>query len=252
MGLSTRLVTTVIQIIGSILIVVILILAIQSIRPNPHPVSSIVPAAYPPPPTPGVTATSAPYPAPLIGQAANIPLDGDALQEEYRLKITPTIPSVADDGWYVFSAPDVGYSFHYPTDSHLSSGKGSRVPFTSVTLQYHVPNEISYHGLTIMVEANPNNLSPIDFGSTMFIEVGQLSAAPEDFASKAGTVMIANTSAIKVVIPPTLTDYTLLLPYKDKMLIISPTGDPMVQDDPVKAQSLEIFDKIISTIVLNP
>jgi hypothetical protein len=187
------------------------------------------------------------------------PKQTDASKELYlppvqrnRIQITPTSAPIADDGWYVFSENDTGYSFHYPPGSHLSSGKGPRIPYTSVTLEYHVPNEISYHGMTIMVYPNTDRLTPSEYAEEIYKETAQSKDVSVSLMKNSESVQIANLPALKVVIPPTLTDFTLILPYKDRMIVLSPMGDPMILNDPVKDEALEIFTKIVSTFKLKP
>ena len=248
-------------------IVGILIFAIQNVKENLITNESASISGY----QASIDQTSAkefiePYPAPTLSNSREKsiqpypePKQTDDSKELYlppvqrnRIQITPTAASISEDGWYVFSESDTGYSFHYPLESHLFFGVGPRVPYTSVTLEYHVPNEISYHGMTIMVYSNIDKLSPYEYAGKIYQEITQSKDVPLTLTTNSEIVSIAEVPALKVVIPPTQTDFTLILPYRDRMIVIAPTGDPMTINDPVKDQALEIFNRIVSTFELEP
>jgi hypothetical protein len=257
-----RVVSLLIKGIGICAGIGLLVFAIQFLRVD-HSAQPIIesggnPGAavdgYPSPPQPSSQPTplsleNLPYPAPNI-----TPTHIDQLQALLKTlpKITPTIPLIADDGWYIFEDKEVGYSFHYPPNSHLSCGIAINEKYLGVTLEYRVPNEVSYHGLAILVEPNTKNQTPMEFAEQIAQSYGPTANLSEEAISKSSTYSIAQLSAVKISIPQTMTDYTLFLPYKDKMLIIKPTGNPMVMDDPVKVDALKIFDQILATFKFEP
>jgi hypothetical protein len=208
-------------------------------------------AIYPPPVQAAPTFTAGAYPPPRDEQTPNAIIN-EPPQDPNNLKITPTVPPIAADGWYIFSDPEVGYSFHYPPGSHLSAGKGPRYPFTAIELEVRVPDEVSYHGLSISVQPNPAALSPAEFAVRTYSQLAPGINPPPDFARNAGSVRVGKATALKVVIPPTLSEFTLFLPYKDKMLIIAPVRNQTVLDDPVKTRAGEIFENILETFVFDP
>jgi hypothetical protein len=246
-----KLVISFFRIMGLIMVILLIIIAFRYLGGNQVMGASFFSISYPPPDKLNLSSKlTTPYPIPMQSETpgANNP----PMVQIHRIQITPTAPAIADDGWYIYSDSESGYSFHYPPNSNLTSGKGPRVPYTSVILEYIVPNERSYHGMTIMVKPNPSLLSSQEFAGAIYKELVPSATAPQNLTANATTVRISNIQALKVVIPPTMADFTLLLPVKNKMIVISPTGDPIIQDDPVKSQALEIFNKIMLTFQITP
>ncbi len=116
----------------------------------------------------------------------------------------------ATDGWYLFIDREVGYSFSYPSDAHLQSGKSQFHPFNAVTIIFRIPNSYGNLGMVIDVQKNIQRLSPEEFARTLWPANAEV---PENFLSKAETIYVAGIPALKVEIPPTLADFVIIFAY---------------------------------------
>lgn len=180
-----------------------------------------------------------PYPAPNISQTPNV--------SSTPPKPTAT-PLMTKDGWYLYVDKEVGYSFSYPRDAHIQLGKNPLHPYNAVTIFFPIPNSYGYHGMVIDVVENFEKLSPEDFAKSVYKSVSPNAIVPDNLLSKAETITVAGSSALKVQIPPTLTDFIIFLPYQDKMFKIHPSGDPFNTGDTAKGETLNLFYKVLGTL----
>jgi hypothetical protein len=189
-----------------------------------------------------------PYPAPKTA----MPIEKNYLIMTQKAIVTPTLPPTAEDGWYIFTDSEAGYSFHYPKDSHLDFGKPVNHIYNLVTLTYHVPGQKGYHGLLLSVEPNKDKLSSIDFASSFVTkQFGQDAKLSPDAIAKSSNFQVGKYVAVKVTIPQTLTDFSLFLSCSDKIIMISPTRDQSIPDDPANDSAMKIFKQILATVQFN-
>jgi len=153
-------------------------------------------------------------------------------------------PLFATYGWDLYIDREVGYSFSYPSDAHLHFGKSQFHPLNAVTILFRIPKSYGNLGMVIDVQNNIQRLRPEEFASTLWPANAEI---PENFLSKAETIDVAGIAALKVEIPPTLADFVIIFPYQDKMFIVFPADDPMNNDDPVKAEHMALFYKVLGT-----
>jgi hypothetical protein len=156
---------------------------------------------------------------------------------------SPT-PQITKDGWYLYIDRGVGYSFSYPRDAHFDSGCSEIHPFCAITLQFRIPNGLGYHGIVISVEENIRRLTTEEYVRTLYPSG---TTVQENYLSTGVRISVAGMSALQVEVPPTLTDFVVIFPYHEKMFVIYPTDNPIIEDDPVKAEHMALFYKVLGT-----
>lgn len=70
---------------------------------------------------------------------------------------TPT-PIVLENGWYLYTDQEAGYSFSYPPDALFQTSKEGAFDYKSAYLQFHIPSMNGYQGMMIQVLSNPESL----------------------------------------------------------------------------------------------
>jgi hypothetical protein len=213
-------------------LIVVLVIAIQFARVNFLPSNGSnanASAAYPPP---GITPIYTPLPTytPVPSQ-------------------TPTPkPIVLDNGWYLYVDKDAGFSLSYPPDVFFHTSKEGRLSYKSVHIQFKIP-DAGYQGIEINVLTNPQN-RPIE------------NIVQEVYSSNGGTPSIANIqasitpiligklSALKCVFQPSIAEFTIYVPYGNKVLYVAPVTEMGLTAFDSQAQ--ELFEKILATFTLQP
>jgi hypothetical protein len=153
-------------------------------------------------------------------------------------------PQITKDGWYLYIDRGVGYSFSYPRDAHFDSGCSQIHPFCAIILQFRIPNGHSYHGIVVSVEENIRRLTTEEYVRTLYPSG---TTVPENYLSTAARINVDGMSALQVEVPPTLTDFVVIFPYHDKMFVVYPTDNPIIAVDPVKAEHMALYYKVLET-----
>lgn len=159
-------------------------------------------------------------------------------------QVPSAMPWINEAGWKLFVDQESGYSFSYPSDAQIDYRCSQIYPYCAITLLFRLSNAYGYHGMEIVVNTNFRGYTPEEFVRALY---PSNAPAPDDYLSSAERMTVAGIPAIKVEIPPTLTDFVVVFPYHDKMFAIYPTDNPMVIDDPAKDAQLALFYKILGT-----
>jgi hypothetical protein len=181
----------------------------------------------------------------IIFRAAQLGVNTRVVEGQLTSTLTRLI---TEDGWYLYVDKEAGYSFSYPGDAHIQLGKNPNHPYNAVTIFFPIPDSYGYHGMVIDVVENTGKLSIEDFARSVYKSASPNAIVPDTLLSKAETITVAGRTALKVQIPPTLTDFIIFLPYQDKMFMINPSGDPFDTDDPAKGETLDLFYKVLATL----
>jgi hypothetical protein len=156
---------------------------------------------------------------------------------------TPT-PLVLENGWYLYQDPESEFSFSYPPTSTISAGQNPVDFSKNILIQFFLP-EKTYQGMSIRLELNPKRLGGADIAKQLFERSAQKPAAAE-FTNSIQQVRVGGTSAVQVSIPSTNTEVTVIIPYNDKVFIISPVHDASTTK--VEKATLELFYQILNTL----
>ena len=96
----------------------------------------------------------------------------------------------------------------------------------------------------ISVEENIRRLTTNEYVRTLYPSG---TTVQENYLSTGVRISVAGMSALQVEVPPTLTDFVVIFPYHDKMFVIYPTDNPIIAVDPVKAEHMALFYKVLGT-----
>jgi hypothetical protein len=154
---------------------------------------------------------------------------------------------VLDNGWYLYTDNESGYSFSYPPDAYLSSGQSAGFDYKSVTLSFRIPDTSGYQGMQIIVYSNKERL-PIERVVVEKVFQGKSEAVTEDAVLSAMIpVKVAGHDAIKINIQPF--EPAVLISVEDKVFFAAPSPD-MRAGNPPDPKSVELFYKILDTFTL--
>lgn len=193
-------------------------------------------AAYPPP-----AATQAYTPPPT---SAFTPIPAVTLEVPPP---TPT-PVVLANGWYLYVDKEAGYSFSYPPDAHLETSKEGGFPYKTVHLQFRVPGS-GFQGMDIDVFLNTQSLSIEDVAQNIYTDRGS-KPSPAAITNSIMSLRVGKLSAFKAVFQPSLVEFIIFIPYKDKVLYAMPVSE--MGHTSIDFQATELFEKILATLTLEP
>lgn len=191
-------------------------------------------AAYPPPvSTPVITI---------------IPTDSLAPTQSPKIEpsITPT-PVVLDDGWFLYTDPDSEFTFAYPPTARIDAGKNPLDLSKNISIQFKLPDK-PYQGMSIRLELNPKRLQGSEIANQLF-EMSAQKQAPVGFSNSFKPFTVGKASAIEASIPSLNTETTVIVPFGDKVFILSPVHDSV--NTKVEKETLELFYKILTTFTFN-
>lgn len=160
---------------------------------------------------------------------------------------TPTpspTPMIDENGWYIYTDADAGFSFSYPPHlvGHVSAG------YKSVEISFR-PGVGGHEGMSIQKYPNPDGKTVEDVARIVYEETSQRTA-PSDFnsISKPELVEIAGYHATKMIIPSFVSEFLLFVDNGKFTLIIGPVHDAVLLYSAPEA--LDLFYKILSTMKL--
>ncbi len=159
----------------------------------------------------------------------------------------PPTPILLDNGWYLYTDPDLGFSFAYPPTAHLDAGNNSFDSSKNITIQFLLP-EKPYQGMSMRLESNPNHLSGVEYAKQL-VETSTQKQAPIEFLNSIKTITFGNLPAIEVPIPSMNAETTVIVPFGEKVLILSPVHGAAVTN--VENETLELFYKILGSFKFN-
>jgi len=189
------------------------------------------------------------YPSP-VSTAVPIIIPTNFLVPTRSLEIQPSVTPtqvVLDNGWYLYTDPDSEFSFAYPQTAHIDAGRNPMDSSKNIIIQFRLPDK-PYQGMSIRMESNPKMLSDVDIAKQLF-ETSAQEQAPVEFLDSVKSITVGNVSAIEVSIPSMNTETTIIVPFEDKVFILSPVHD--LANTMVEKEILELFYKILSTFDFN-
>jgi len=160
---------------------------------------------------------------------------------------TPT-PIMLENGWYLYVDKEAGYSFSYPPDVYLHTSKEGRLSYKSVHIQFKIPNT-GYQGMEINILTNTQNL-PLENIVQEFYTGNGGEPSITNIRASIKPVMIGELSAFKSIFQPSIAEFTIYVPYGNKVLYAIPvTKMGLTAFDP---QALELFEKTLATLTIKP
>ena len=160
---------------------------------------------------------------------------------------TPT-PIMLENGWYLYVDKEAGYSFSYPPDVYLHTSKEGRLSYKSVHIQFKIPNA-GYQGMEINILTNTQNL-PLENIVQEFYTSNGGEPSITNIRASIKPVMIGELSAFKSIFQPSIAEFTIYVPYGNKVLYAIPvTKMGLTAFNP---QALELFEKILATLTIKP
>lgn len=156
-------------------------------------------------------------------------------------------PVILENDWALYSDPDMEFSFAYPATAHISSGRNSVDLSKNVIIQFAIPNK-PFQGMSIRVELNPKRLQASDIAMNLY-EISAQKKAPSDFVNSLEPFSIDGLYAVQTSIPSMNTEFTVIAPYDDKVLIIAPVHATAVVK--VDKETLELFYQVLKTFKVN-
>jgi hypothetical protein len=153
-------------------------------------------------------------------------------------------PVVLENGWYIYSDPDGEFSFAYPPTALISAGQNPVDLSKNITIQFQIP-EKTYQGMSIRLESNPKRLPGAEIAKQLF-EISAQKSATVDFTNSLQEVLVGGISAVQAYIPSTNTEVTIIIPYGDKVFIVSPVHDYSMTK--VEKETMGLFYQIVDTL----
>lgn len=160
--------------------------------------------------------------------------------------ITPTAV-VLDDGWFLYTDPDSEFTFAYPPTARIDAGKNPHDLSKNISIQFKSPDK-PYQGMSIRVDSNPNHLSGVEFAKQLY-ETSAQKQAPNGFSNSIKPTTVGNLPAIEVTIPSMNAETTVIVPFGEKVLILSPVHGSAVTK--VEKETLKLFYQILGSLKFN-
>jgi hypothetical protein len=153
------------------------------------------------------------------------------------------LPTYLPTGWLVYRDPDSGFTFSYPPDAHLEVGSNDLHPFNFIRVVFTNPDQDS---LIVDVQANTEKSLPAQFAARAYEET-QNQPAPKAMMDAEQSVQMGGALGSKFVVPSTLTDFILYVPWNNKMIVIYPGSN----DVPASGQTpgTDLFNEVLGTFV---
>jgi len=160
---------------------------------------------------------------------------------------TPT-PIVLENGWYLYTDKEAGYSFSYPPEAHFHTSKEGGLDYKTAHIQFDIPDADGYQGMMIEILSNPEKL-PIESVAQKIYTTDLQSPSIDDVKKNSEQIKVAGMFAYQFTFKPFMYELTILLPNEDKVYFIVPVHDNL--DTAVDPKALELFFKILETFTLN-
>lgn len=187
-----------------------------------------------------------------VGCAAGVPEVSQGPDVQPDVAALPTVlPTAAAEllaGWETYTDPAAGYTVRYPPGVHFSAGK-SRAGISTARIQFRVPGVDGYQGMLIRVEPNPEGQGVEAAASAVyrrFIAAAE-TGLPADWFAGLEHVTVGGLAGVQVGHEG---DFSLVVPYRDRLYIIAPVHDmAMTGLDP---QALALFYQVLGTLEVAP
>jgi hypothetical protein len=155
---------------------------------------------------------------------------------------TPTL-TVLENGWFLYIDEQAGYSFSYPPDVSLHTSKEGWLSYKTVRIQFRIP-DTGYQGMVINVLSNPQDTPIEKIVQEIYTSRGRQPSIV-DIQNSLKPMTIGKLSAFQSVFQPSLFEFTIFVPYEDKVIFAAPVTDMgLTAFDP---RALELFYQILGT-----
>ena len=139
------------------------------------------------------------------------------------------------------------FTFAYPPTARIDAGKNPLDLSKNISIQFKSPDK-PYQGMSIRLELNPKRLQGSEIANQLF-EMSAQKQAPVGFSNSFKPITVGKASAIEASIPSLNTETTVIVPFGDKVFILSPVHDSV--NTKVEKETLELFYKILTTFTFN-
>lgn len=165
-------------------------------------------------------------------------------------RIVDTVQFPLENGWYLYEDPEAGFSFSYPPEVYVHTSKEGFLDFKSVHLVFK-PSGLGYQGMIIELFSNPKDL-PFEDIVQQFYSRDNPETKPTiaDIQAALNPIMLGNLSAYKSVYRPSMANFIIIVPMKDKILCATPVTEMGLTDFAPSSQ--EMFEKILATLTFIP
>ncbi len=139
----------------------------------------------------------------------------------------------------------MGYSISLPPDVDLTAGTSPAGIYTAHA-QFTLPGVPGYQGMVLRIEPNPGSQGI----ETILARLHQAAAqeqAPANLAAQAQALTVSGLVAVRAVPGGSADDgdYTIVVPYRDKIYMLAPVHDLPLSAIAPQAQAL--FDQVLAS-----
>ncbi len=184
-------------------------------------------------PTVAQTAGAVPSPAPGGSLAAG---PGAALTQA---------PAAGLPGWRTYTDPGMGYSISLPPGVDLTAGTSPAGIYTA-RAQFALPGVPGYQGMVLRIEPNPGGQG-IDAILGRLYRLATQEQAPADLMAQAEALTVSGLAAVRAVPGGSADsgDYTIVVPYRDKVYMVAPVHD--LPYSAIAPQAQALFDQVLAS-----
>jgi hypothetical protein len=202
-------------------------------------------AAYPPPGGGMSSLVNTAYPAPQVDLSGGAQTNNPAPSSTpIPTEIPTATPLVMANGWYLYNDPDAGYSLEYPIDAFLHTSREGNSLYKTVNIQFNIPGA-GYQGMVINVlPKNPNQQIEDIFQGIYTTNTSNQSV--DTIKATIKSLKISGKDVFRSDFQPALPEFTIIIPYKNKVLLLVPVTEMGLTKFDLKA--LDLFNQIIGTI----
>jgi hypothetical protein len=161
--------------------------------------------------------------------------------------VTPA-PTPGEGEWLVYTSSDAGYSFAYPPDAYFSTGKAPVDQYSNATVGFRLPGVGGYQGMQFRTVPNPQRL-PIEQVYSLVYQQATLESATPEVMARTEVITVAGVRSLKGPIASAGSDFCILIPQNDKVLVVGP-GHGLAQEG-LHPQALALFYQVLATLSIN-
>lgn len=164
--------------------------------------------------------------------------------------VAAAVPEPTGD-WQTYTDPEAGYSIRYPPGVHFSAGQTTAGIYTA-RIQFRIPGVEGYQGMLIRVESNPTGQGLEQIVGDFYRRFAA-AGTPEERGGERPAYLLAELEQVTVaglsgVQVGTEGDFSLVLPYGDRVFIIAPVHD--LATTGLDPQALALFYEVLATLEL--
>ncbi len=182
-----------------------------------------------------------------LSGCGNTPLPETNVGEAPQVTPVAVTPVTLANGWQRYHDPDLGFSFSYPPETRLTSGK-NKFGTTIHRLQFRLPGVNNYQGMVIRAEENPENL-PVEAIVSRLYEQSTQELVPEELLAQLEPITVAGLPAIKTDLLATNAEFSILFLHQGRIFILAPVHDAALTQ--VDNQALDLFYQVVQTLAFD-